>query len=266
MSKCYRCKSELTNFNTSIEHIILNALGGRLKSKSLLCKDCNKHFGNTIDAELFNRLHSLVSLLGLDRERGTIPDIKNVISASGKRHHLEEGRNPILAIPEIKIDMASNTIYVSAQDEKQLLHIIGKLKKKHSWLDDENVLQKARRHSEYMDELVTILITLGGDNFDRAVIKTVVNFYLHKGRQMSLINDVIPVLDEAGNVPKSRLHHYYTDPFCLNKQSGVAQRNGDRESGDQKVFCLRRAIQFLCVHCKPYPILHWPCVLVGISF
>ena len=43
MSKCIKCGCELIfdgiNKNTSIEHIIPNAIGGKLKSSKLLCKN-----------------------------------------------------------------------------------------------------------------------------------------------------------------------------------------------------------------------------------
>ena len=35
---CYICGKELTKLNESEEHIIPNAIGGKLKSKKLICK------------------------------------------------------------------------------------------------------------------------------------------------------------------------------------------------------------------------------------
>lgn len=38
MSKCYMCGVELNDCNRAEEHIILNAIGGVLTSKNLICK------------------------------------------------------------------------------------------------------------------------------------------------------------------------------------------------------------------------------------
>ena len=52
MSRCYLCGTLLNESNRSVEHIIPNAIGGHLKSKNLLCKDCNSNTGQKIDAEI----------------------------------------------------------------------------------------------------------------------------------------------------------------------------------------------------------------------
>ena len=49
MSRCYLCGTLLNESNRSVEHIIPNAIGGHLKSKNLLCKDCNSNTGQKID-------------------------------------------------------------------------------------------------------------------------------------------------------------------------------------------------------------------------
>ena len=41
MPNCYKCTDEINDENVSTEHIIPNAVGGRLKSKELLCNICN---------------------------------------------------------------------------------------------------------------------------------------------------------------------------------------------------------------------------------
>ena len=57
MSRCYLCGTLLNESNRSVEHIIPNAIGGHLKSKNLLCKDCNSNTGQKIDAEISKQLN-----------------------------------------------------------------------------------------------------------------------------------------------------------------------------------------------------------------
>ena len=65
--ECYNCENEITNINTSVEHIIPNAIGGKLKSRHLLCSTCNALYGNTIDKELAKSVKELCNFLMIDR-------------------------------------------------------------------------------------------------------------------------------------------------------------------------------------------------------
>ena len=64
---CYACGKEITPSNRSDEHIIPNAIGGRLKSKSLLCKQCNSDFGDSIDSELSRQLNHIGNMLNIKK-------------------------------------------------------------------------------------------------------------------------------------------------------------------------------------------------------
>lgn len=67
--KCYYCKNEITNENRSEEHVIPNALGGRLSSTNLLCDPCNKKIGGTIDIELIRQLGFIADIMNVERDR-----------------------------------------------------------------------------------------------------------------------------------------------------------------------------------------------------
>lgn len=71
MKKCYICGEELTKDNTSAEHIIPNAIGGKLKSKDLICKKCNNKLGHNTDNELAKQLEFFTNFLNINRERKT---------------------------------------------------------------------------------------------------------------------------------------------------------------------------------------------------
>ena len=75
MKKCYICCEELTKDNDSVEHIIPNAIGGKLKSKELICKKCNSKLGYSMDNELAEQLEFFCNFLNIDRERGKPNDI-----------------------------------------------------------------------------------------------------------------------------------------------------------------------------------------------
>lgn len=74
MSKCYRCKDEITKNNRSKEHIIQNALLGNLKSDKLLCDLCNNKLGEELDAELVRQI-PIPNIIKQKRDKGESPDL-----------------------------------------------------------------------------------------------------------------------------------------------------------------------------------------------
>ena len=46
MDKCYLCGKKIEKNKTKQEHIIPNAVGGKLTSKSILCSDCNNNLSD----------------------------------------------------------------------------------------------------------------------------------------------------------------------------------------------------------------------------
>lgn len=69
MSACYICGDVLNRRNSSQEHILINACGGRLKSFRLLCKDCNERTGADFDSELARQISPLAERFGIKRDR-----------------------------------------------------------------------------------------------------------------------------------------------------------------------------------------------------
>ncbi len=86
MTNCFYCGNQITDDNISEEHIIQNALGGFLKSKSVCCKKCNKLLQENVDdtfIEQFNPLLSQMNNLNRDRETN-IPSYNVLFEANGE--------------------------------------------------------------------------------------------------------------------------------------------------------------------------------------
>lgn len=99
MARCIVCGCELNDSNSTEEHILLNAIGGHLKSKELLCKQHNSVFGEECDAELANQLQVLSSNFQVQRQRGKNPAIEGTTS-SGERYRIENGITPVKVKPD----------------------------------------------------------------------------------------------------------------------------------------------------------------------
>lgn len=72
MVLCLFCDNTLTS-ETKPEHILLNALGGRMESRCLICSECNVRFGSTIDSALADQVRDLRNMLQFDSGRRQPP-------------------------------------------------------------------------------------------------------------------------------------------------------------------------------------------------
>src|ERR1700749_3061633 len=104
MNHCYFCKTELLGNNISKEHILPNAIGGRLTSNQLMCRDCNSKYGDSIDAEFCNQFLSLSSMLQIKKQRGEIVTLKNLSTKSGEKYNIVDGYKPVLAHPTVELN------------------------------------------------------------------------------------------------------------------------------------------------------------------
>ena len=87
-TKCGCCGLDLTTANDSQAHFIPNALGGRLKSKGLICQTCNTELDAVADNALVKAYGDWPTLLDIPRDRGDNPP-KLIETRDGKRVRLE---------------------------------------------------------------------------------------------------------------------------------------------------------------------------------
>lgn len=174
MCKCYLCGCEITKKNESKEHIIPNALGGRQKSKILLCKKCNNDTGR-FEEELCKVLNFFISAFQVKRERGKIPVIK-AITESGEKIYLKEGLKPERAT---KVDLHKGFIR-AANDDNAKRALLG-MKKKNPEINIDEIMNNREEREEYLNEGVVFDLSLNYDVM-KAISKCIINF--------SLINNI----------------------------------------------------------------------------
>lgn len=139
VSNCYICGVELNGKNESGEHVILNALGGRYKSKKLLCKNCNNSIGSDCDAALANQYHFLTNILELDLERGK-PRAVTMEANDGLEYKIKSGETPELAHPIVETESGNEEISIIARNKDELKKILENLKEKKFEIDIEKSL------------------------------------------------------------------------------------------------------------------------------
>jgi HNH endonuclease len=90
--QCMVCETEITAENDSDEHLIPEAIGGRRKIRSFICRTCNAAAGETWDAEIARQLLPLSLMLDISRERGDPPPLK-VTSTADERLTIGPGEH-----------------------------------------------------------------------------------------------------------------------------------------------------------------------------
>jgi HNH endonuclease len=131
VNKCILCKSELSE-STAPEHILLNALGGRKTTKSVICSKCNNSMGNGPDKDLADSVAPIRNIGNfISGKSSPPPTLKNIAhdeSDEKVRYNLEAGSVPIFDAkqPMNITESADGTdlITIYARDEKQLNKLV----------------------------------------------------------------------------------------------------------------------------------------------
>lgn len=206
MTLCYRCDNPLTDKNQSVEHIIPNACGGRLKSKNLLCKTCNSFYGESFDKELASQVNFFINYLDIKKDRGHPQDIPGVYSHSGQDAILLKGGKHKHLHPKVEIDdnKQSTILNVRADNYEELKKILTSLKRRYPKLNIEEVLSKSKNKKE--NEPISFVLKLGGVDSYKAVIKSLINFFIFNGGEIKFIKHLIPYLDGKNDYNKILLY------------------------------------------------------------
>lgn len=200
---CYVCNEPLTKENETSEHIILNAIGGKLKSKRLICRTCNSKFGSDIDNELAEQLSTFSTLLNVKRDNGKPRNIKG--EYKGTEIYIEPSGKMKRAKPKIDIDGDKYQITTSTISEAR--SVMNGLKRKYPKLDVETEIAKAKVDKVYLPE-IKLASTIGGENAFRSICKTAINYYILCEGDSSLIKHLIPYIEGLTSDNKSVYYFY----------------------------------------------------------
>ena len=193
---CYVCDIEITSVNETDEHIIINAAGGRLKPKELICSKCNYDFGENIDSILAKQLNNLANMLMVKRHRGEPQSIVGEKKSTGEKYKLEVGGKPKLTKPTIDktVDGDKTNISITARNEKELRQILTGMAKKNPHFDVEEAMKSAQWREEHLDEALHFQNVIGGNEVFRAVCKCATNFFIYKKGDASQVKHLIPYI------------------------------------------------------------------------
>ena len=226
MNKCYICECTLVEGNNmSIEHIIPMALGGKLKSKFLLCINCNSRFGADIDSALVNQLSIMCNLLNIKREHKNVPNIIGH-TTDGKEYVVKSdgiiqfGTRP--DIMETNIDNKKK-ILIKARDKRAAdKHLAGVLRKKGLCKNNVNITYE--KNIQYLKQPLEFKMPpLGGEKTYRAIAKIAVNYCMLFKDKYSLSKNNIDtnIFEYIINNKNNQWGFVYPYYFCKNDATKI---------------------------------------------
>lgn len=189
LHKCYCCGEVITVKNTAVEHIIPNALGGKLKSRTILCSDCNGKLGKEVDAPFCQQMGFVVNRLGIKREKGDPPAIKARLVDSGDPIHIESDGTTYA--PRTRIDKVESG-YTIKCNQKNIHNAKKTLKRKVPNLQFSQG-EPFESHVEFSHES-----HFGGMACFRAITKIALSYYLHRGGSTKPVSEAISFVKNGG--------------------------------------------------------------------
>ena len=188
MAVCALCPAELTEHNCTREHIIPNAIGGRLKVAGFICRDCNSTAGNLWEAELAKQLNWFSVALNIKRESGTRPPSHVIKTVTGEKLLMHAGgsftpRDAIFKWLE-SVD-GRRKFTLSARTVAEAREILKGVQKKHPNSGLQQILNDLRIASQPLEEPVHVELSIGGPKAGRSIVKTAVAMASHMSISMT---------------------------------------------------------------------------------
>lgn len=181
--KCIYCKNIITS--TSTEHIIQSAFGSNLKSKNIICPDCNNFFSRNesgkIDDVLANQFKEIRNLLNIWGDRKTPPPtLRNVAIIDGVPLHLGPGGVPIFGKSirnESVNDKGELTIEVQSPNLEKAKEQIFHLKRQKG--ENNFRINNASLNQRYIKEYLKLGFSFGGEIPLKAILKSLYGFIFY---------------------------------------------------------------------------------------
>lgn len=236
--KCYLCGIDLTESNSSREHIIPNALGGKLVTR-ILCKECNSHFGQSCDAQLAKSLEFFSFFVKPKRHHGVNPPVR--LSLNG--HPVKAYPNGVFkSFPKVEriSDKKINVVSYGNNAKQQVESFFDNLLKKGKIQSDEyrkiREKLKAQQVSSVKNPILKTSIFL--ENIWLGLLKIAVNYsILNKINPIYLQDDIEILKKQDQSQCCLKTNYFYPENlFPANLLCHTIILIGD--NSEEKLYCL----------------------------
>ncbi|DAA82071.1 MAG TPA: hypothetical protein DCS44_04700 [Cyanobacteria bacterium UBA10660] len=238
MKKCYYCGKDLNNQKVKPEHIIPNAVGGRLTSKNILCNDCNNKLAE-LDQSLSNSVYFLTNLLNPKRDNKTKSNLP-IKFKFNNREFVREADGKYYS-SQFKIEKTEkgfhlhlNAFYSSdngAREKaiKPAIKALDSLAQNYKW-SAEKINEEKRKLIEAISRKVvdtediptfTGQIALNQDDkLFLSMLKISIGYYLSNEYDINYLNDSINIIKNK-DIKLAREHCYYFFPNDFYKEDSI---------------------------------------------
>ena len=210
--QCTLCGKALTSHNSSAEHIIPNAIGGRKRVVDFICQACNSDSGSRWDAELARQLNPISLLLGIARQSGDVPSQTFQTYGGGSvRVNADGTRTPTKPRIQVTTDGTTTRLHIEAATRRKFGQILKGLCRRYPQLRSlslDDLVSTAEDRSYYGSEPMEIIGAFGGTESGRSLVKSAVALVFDAGvdpKQCDL------ALDYLLNEGKEACFGYYYD-------------------------------------------------------
>jgi hypothetical protein len=202
LDNCYRCKNDFDdlNFKKHDEHIIQNALGGKLTSFDILCLQCGGQLGKSIDEPFVENLSPISTLLDLARDRGESGKARiDIVIKEGSdlkddsvTYEIKNDFTIIPSKPIYTVNDADKKIILFGSSVKQLKQFL-KSKKILPYIDRGYSTEFSIDLAQYVEK-ATINCNFSSSETVHGVLKIAIGFALNNNISLQYLEDVIELL------------------------------------------------------------------------
>ncbi len=179
----------LTPDQCADEHVIPNALGGRLTTRNATCKACNSRAGHSIDDALIKPFAALAAMYDVPRDRKKHPRLSLPDKRTGKLYELRNtvGKPPFALAPNIQVTKDADgkrNISFHAETKEEAERIYNKLVGSERANVEHSDLNSTVHEGEAY-ELTMPTISASDTDMLRGIAKTAVVYARHVGIPVS---------------------------------------------------------------------------------
>jgi uncharacterized protein (DUF433 family) len=219
-ARCALCPTDLADNNRSWEHVIANAIGGRLTVGGFLCKPCNDRTGYLWDAVLAAQLNGLSVMCGVTRERGA-PRPHRVTTTAGEDFEIRPEGGMVAARPTFVETRAEGSVQVnfSARTMAEAQGMLAGLQRKYPKLDPEMLQASLKAETDYPKGAIKEQFSVDGPHAGRSVVKSALAMAVHAGLALENCAEALGYLTHADL--EACFGFYYQDDPVVERPVGL---------------------------------------------
>jgi hypothetical protein len=199
---CAICGDKIRPDNDSWEHVLLEAIGGRLRVKELLHESCNNESGRTWDAELAKQLRPLALFFGVKRQSGRTPRLA-ITTTAGEELILRPNGQLAMAKPKIAQTPTPDGLkyQIAVGSIAGAREVLEGLKRKHPAVDVEATMASLQTAYSYPQGMVHLQLDFGNELAGRSLVKSTLALAHQAGIPIDCCGDALRYLRNDNGAP-----------------------------------------------------------------